>query len=83
MPYPFIYPDSAALLKKAYDDNIHTTCPNAQWVSRMSHALNTIAKCVLTGLPENITALFEKAPGLLNAKRFALAYFYFPPSIQF
>ena len=63
--------DSAAVLKKAYDVVLKPLCPNAVWVPCVSHSLNNVAKCILNGLDDQLSKIFEKGPGLLHAKKYA------------
>ena len=42
--------DSAAILKKAFEEVLQPVCPNAIWVPCASHILNNVAKCIMRGI---------------------------------
>ena len=65
--------DSASVLKKAYEEYLKPFCPNATWVPCSSHALNNVAKSILCGFGDTVTALFGE--GTIHFSYKAVCFF--------
>ena len=61
--------DSAAVLKKAFDEVISKVCVNARWVPCISHALNNVGRALVAGLDGRMVNVFERGYPFLHAKR--------------